>query len=154
MDPSCRSHGGCPWCLGNHEHGTNKRVLAAKDSRVQRLLDGCQDNATVVEELFLATLAREPTPEEKAMAVSFLDREAAGATAAVLHTQLLPKWLFAWTSLADPALLAFFVGGGLVLASQLMSPTATGRSSSSTRATWLKGTGFPEAPGRSDMRCE
>jgi len=52
----------------------NDRVLAAKDSRVQRLLDGCQDNATVVEELFLATLSREPTPEEKAMAVSFLDK--------------------------------------------------------------------------------
>lgn len=62
------------------------------------------------------------------VAVSFLDRETPGATAALLHTQLLPKWLFAWTSLADPALLAFFVAGGLVLAVQLMSPTSTGRS--------------------------
>jgi diguanylate cyclase (GGDEF)-like protein len=62
------------------------------------------------------------------VAVSFLDRETPGATAALLHTQLLPTWLFTWTSLADPALLAFFVAGGLVLAVQLMSPTSTGRS--------------------------
>src|SRR6266567_1497647 len=50
------------------------RVLAAKDSRVQRLLDSYKDNGKVVEELFLATLSREPMPEEKALAVSFLDR--------------------------------------------------------------------------------
>ena len=60
--------------------------------------------------------------------VAILDREAAGATAALLHTRLLPQWLFGWTSLADPALLAFFVAGGLVAAAQLMSPTQTGRS--------------------------
>ena len=52
--------------------------------------------------------------------VAILDREAAGATAALLHTRLLPQWLFGWTSLADPALLAFFVAGGLVAAAQLM----------------------------------
>jgi hypothetical protein len=52
----------------------NDRVLAAKDSRLQRLLDNCQDNGEVVEELFLATLSRAPTPEEKAMAVSFLGK--------------------------------------------------------------------------------
>src|SRR5207237_437390 len=60
--------------------------------------------------------------------VAILDRQAPGATAALLHTHLLPQWLFAWTSLADPALLAFFVAGGLVAAAQLMSPTQTGRS--------------------------
>ncbi|HEV2750202.1 MAG TPA: GGDEF domain-containing protein [Gemmatimonadales bacterium] len=60
--------------------------------------------------------------------VSFLDREAPGTAAALLHTQLLPKWLFNWTSLADPALLAFLMAGGLVLAAQLMAPTSTGRS--------------------------
>ncbi len=60
--------------------------------------------------------------------VAILDREAAGATATLLHTRLLPQWLFGWTSLADPALLAFFVAGGLVAAAQLMSPTQTGRS--------------------------
>jgi hypothetical protein len=50
----------------------NDRVLAAKDSRVQRLLDTYKDNGKVVEELFLSTLSREPLPEEKALAVSFL----------------------------------------------------------------------------------
>src|SRR3989449_5129174 len=60
--------------------------------------------------------------------VAVLDREAAGPTAALLRTHLLPQWLFAWSSLADPALLAFFVAGGLVAAAQLMSPTQTGRS--------------------------
>jgi len=51
----------------------NDRVLAAKDSRVQRLLDTYKDNGKVVEELFVSTLSREPLPEEKALAVSFLD---------------------------------------------------------------------------------
>src|SRR3989449_8891942 len=60
--------------------------------------------------------------------VAILDREAAGATAALLRTRLLPQWLFAWSSLADPALLAFLVAGGLVAAAPLMSPTQTGRS--------------------------
>jgi hypothetical protein len=52
----------------------NDRVLAAKDSRVQRLLDSYKDNGKVVEELFLSTLSREPSAEEKALAVSFLDK--------------------------------------------------------------------------------
>jgi diguanylate cyclase (GGDEF)-like protein len=60
--------------------------------------------------------------------VATLDRESPGAAAALLHTQLLPQWLFNWTQLADPALLAFFVAGGLVLAIQLMAPTPTSRS--------------------------
>ncbi len=47
---------------------------------------------------------------------------------ALLHTRLLPQGLFAWTNLADPALLAFAVAGGLVLAGQLIAPTPTGRS--------------------------
>jgi hypothetical protein len=48
----------------------NDRVLAAKDSRVQRLLGSYQDDGKVVEELFLSTLSRQPTPEEKAFAVA------------------------------------------------------------------------------------
>src|SRR3989454_11204590 len=59
--------------------------------------------------------------------VAILDREDAGASAALLRTRLLPQWLFAWSSLAGPALLAFLVAGGLVAAAQLMSPTQTGR---------------------------
>ena len=61
-------------------------------------------------------------------AVGILDRSAPAPTAAMLHTTLLPHVLFKWTQLADPALIAFFVSGGLVVAGQLLSPTHTGRS--------------------------
>lgn len=57
-----------------------------------------------------------------------LDRVAPAATAAVLHARLLPHGLVAWTGLADPALVAFLVVGGLVIASQVVTPTQTGRS--------------------------
>ena len=50
----------------------NDRVLAAKDSRVQRLLDTYSDNGKVVDELFLGTLSRSPLPAERALAVSAL----------------------------------------------------------------------------------
>ncbi len=60
--------------------------------------------------------------------VAILDRQAPGATAGLLRTRLLPQWLFAWSSLADPALLAFLVAGGLLAAAQLMAPTQAGRS--------------------------
>jgi hypothetical protein len=52
----------------------NDRVLAANDSRVQRLLDTYKDNGKVVDELFLATLSREPLPDERLYAVSVLDK--------------------------------------------------------------------------------
>src|SRR2546425_155233 len=48
--------------------------------------------------------------------------------AALLHARLLPPSWFAWTPLADPALLAFLVAAGLMGAGQLLSPTSTGRS--------------------------
>lgn len=50
----------------------NDRVLAAKDSRVQRLLDTYPDNGKVVDELFLATISRLPLPTERAVAVDAL----------------------------------------------------------------------------------
>jgi hypothetical protein len=53
----------------------NDRVLAAKDSRLQRLLGTYKENDKVVEELFMATLSREPSPEEKAFATSVLDKD-------------------------------------------------------------------------------
>ena len=53
----------------------NDRVLAANDSRVQRLLGSYQDNGKVVEELFLGTLARAPLPEEKSLAVSAMEKD-------------------------------------------------------------------------------
>jgi hypothetical protein len=49
----------------------NDRVLAAKDSRVQRLLDTYKDDdARVVNELFMATLARDASAAERELAVS------------------------------------------------------------------------------------
>lgn len=53
----------------------NDRVLAAKDSRVQRLLDTYKDDNKVVEELFLATLARQPMPEEAKVSADALKKD-------------------------------------------------------------------------------
>jgi hypothetical protein len=50
------------------------RVLAAKDSRVQRLLGAYMDNGKVVEELFVATLSRAPIPEEKALGIRVMEQ--------------------------------------------------------------------------------
>jgi hypothetical protein len=51
------------------------RVLAAKDSRVQRLLDTYKtDNARVVDELFLSTLSRPASSGEKQVAVTAIDK--------------------------------------------------------------------------------
>jgi len=49
-----------------------KRIQAEKDSRVQRLLNAYPDDGRVVDELFVATLAREPSPEEREIAVAAL----------------------------------------------------------------------------------
>lgn len=58
----------------------NERVLAAKDSRVQRLLDAYADNGRVVEEMFLGTLARTPSAAEKEIALKALgDNRVEGA---------------------------------------------------------------------------
>lgn len=53
----------------------NDRVLAQKDSRVQRLLDSYSDNAKVVDELFMATLSREPQPAERALALTAMEKD-------------------------------------------------------------------------------
>ncbi len=50
------------------------------------------------------------------------------AAAALLHAPLLPRWLFGWTPIADPAAVAFLVAGGLILAGQLLAPNPSGRS--------------------------
>lgn len=31
VDPSCRNHGGCPWCEGNRSYSTRKRLASSKD---------------------------------------------------------------------------------------------------------------------------
>lgn len=48
-----------------HSPVVNERVLAKKDSRIERLLASYPDNARLVEEIFLATLSRWPSAEEK-----------------------------------------------------------------------------------------
>ena len=53
----------------------NDRVLAQKDSRVQRLLDTYRDNHKVVDELFLATLSREPSEAERQLALAALEKD-------------------------------------------------------------------------------
>ena len=52
----------------------NDRVLAAKDSRVQRLLDTYADNGKVVDELFMGTLSRSPLPAERSLALSAMEK--------------------------------------------------------------------------------
>ncbi len=53
----------------------NDRVLAKKDSRVQRLLDSYSDNGKVVEELFMATLSRLPLASEKALVLDAMAKD-------------------------------------------------------------------------------
>jgi hypothetical protein len=48
------------------------RVLARKDSRVQRLLDSYKDDGMVVEEMFLGTLSRQPSANERETALAAL----------------------------------------------------------------------------------
>ena len=50
----------------------SERVKAELDSRVQRLLDSYDENGKVVHELFLATLARAPSDEEREIALAEL----------------------------------------------------------------------------------
>ena len=52
----------------------NDRVLAQKDSRVQRLLDSYKDNGKVVDQLFMATLSREPMRAEKELALAAMEK--------------------------------------------------------------------------------
>jgi len=53
----------------------NDRVLAQKDSRVQRLLDSYKDNGKVVDELFMATLSREPAKPERELALRVMEND-------------------------------------------------------------------------------
>ena len=48
----------------------NERVLAARDSRVQQLLDAYADNTRVVDEMFLTTISRPPSAEERQVALA------------------------------------------------------------------------------------
>ncbi len=51
-----------------------ERVAAEQDSRVQKLLNNESDNSKMVDELFLSTLARSPSGEEKQIALAALTK--------------------------------------------------------------------------------
>ncbi len=53
----------------------NDRVLAQKDSRVERLLESYTDNGKVVDEIFMATISREPLPEERELALKAMEKD-------------------------------------------------------------------------------
>ena len=53
----------------------NDRVAAEKDSRVQKLVDSTKSNEEVIDELFLASVARYPNPAEKQVALRELSRD-------------------------------------------------------------------------------
>ncbi len=53
----------------------SERVRAEKDSLVQRLLDSYADDGRIVDELFLATLARSPSEAELGVALEELERD-------------------------------------------------------------------------------
>ena len=53
----------------------SERVKAERDSRVQRLLDAYDEDGRVVDELFLATLSRAPSPDERQVALAELARD-------------------------------------------------------------------------------
>lgn len=53
----------------------NKKVLAENNSRVAQLVNSTQTNAEIVEALYLATLSRLPSAQEKQLAVSWLEKD-------------------------------------------------------------------------------
>ncbi len=56
----------------------SERVKAEGDSRIQRLLDSYDDNEKVVDEIFLATLARSPSDDERQVAMAELSDDRTG----------------------------------------------------------------------------
>lgn len=53
----------------------NKRVKADGGGRVERLVKSDKSNAAIVEELYVATLSRPPRPEEKKLALEWLEAD-------------------------------------------------------------------------------
>jgi hypothetical protein len=52
-----------------------RRVQAANDSLVEQLVKSAKSNAEIVDELYLATLSRYPLPQEKQLAVAWLQQD-------------------------------------------------------------------------------
>jgi hypothetical protein len=52
-----------------------RRVQAAGGSRVEQLVNSEKDNSAIVDELYLATLARRPLADEKSLALGWLGED-------------------------------------------------------------------------------
>jgi hypothetical protein len=68
----------------------NRRVRAEEGSRVDHLVRSSLTNAEIVDALYLATLSRPPVPEEKAVALAWLNADRREG-AEDLHWSLLNK---------------------------------------------------------------
>ena len=53
----------------------NNRVLAQDGSRVQKLIDSGKNNEEIIDELYLSSLSRWPTPAEKRVVLEFMERD-------------------------------------------------------------------------------
>jgi hypothetical protein len=67
-----------------------KRVMAAQGSLVDKLVKSTKTGAEIVDDLYLATLSRYPLPEEKRLAVSWIEQDRKQG-AEDLHWSLLNK---------------------------------------------------------------
>jgi len=67
-----------------------RRVTAANGSLVEQLVKSAKNSAEIVDELYLATLSRYPAPQEKQLAVSWIDKDRRQG-AEDLHWSLLNK---------------------------------------------------------------
>jgi hypothetical protein len=67
-----------------------RRVTAANGSLVEQLVKSAKSNAEIVDELYLATLSRYPLPQEKRLAVSWIEKDRRQG-AEDLHWGLLNK---------------------------------------------------------------
>jgi hypothetical protein len=67
-----------------------RRVMAANGSLVEQLVKSAKSGAEIVDELYLATLSRYPLPQEKQLAVSWIEKDR-GQGAEDLHWGLLNK---------------------------------------------------------------
>jgi hypothetical protein len=75
--------------LMNHPFVT-RRVQAANGSLVEQLVKSAKSNAEIVDELYLASLSRAPLPQEKQLALSWLEQDRKQG-AEDLHWSLLNK---------------------------------------------------------------
>ena len=67
-----------------------KRVMASNNSLVDQLVRSTKSSAEIVDDLYLATLSRRPLPQEKQLALSWIEKDRRQG-AEDLHWSLLNK---------------------------------------------------------------